>query len=106
MGFFGKKRETVVSELDTYLKSVPSLPTEQLEKMHNELRSYALEVSLCVLGNVFAGHPSEINVHGKKQKQQNTPLPNGSLYGCRTYGDADKLNTAIVRELDERDGDD
>lgn len=106
MGFFSKKRETMVSGLDTYFRSVPNVPTAQLEKMHEELRPYASEVSRCVLGDVFAGHASEIDVQGKKQKQRNTPLPNGSLYGCKTYGDAEKLNAAIVRELDERDSDD
>lgn len=106
MGFWGKKRETMVSGLDTYLRSIPNLPTAQLEKMHEELMPYALEVSMCVLGDVFAGDASKIDVRGKMRKQQNALLPNGSLYGCKTYGDAEKLNAAIVRELDERDDDD
>ncbi len=108
LAFLGSKEEDQAPKvkrktLESYLKNIPGMTTEELNKMHDALFPYAVEGSMSALADLFGPNvPDADHARSTEEKQRRTPLPNGELYGCRTYGDAEVLNAAIVKELDRR----
>ncbi len=108
LAFLGSNEENQASKakrktLESYLKNIPGMTTEELNKMHDALFPYAIEGSMSALADLFAPNPSDPDqARSTEEKQRRAPLPNGEIYGCRTYGDAEALNAAIVKELDRR----
>lgn len=96
------------SEYDKYYNSVNRMSYEELEQIHNELLPLCNEITFVMIPHADSnGDPvydsREVTIQKLNQKRAEILSPDKQIYGCKTYDDADKLNQAIVKRLDELD---
>lgn len=95
--FFSSQQE---SEFQKSCNALKMLSAEQLNEMHDTLMS---EYISKIPSPFLPGLSEEQNE--KLRKEYNAciqrDLPNGLVYGCRTYGEAQMLNRLIVKLLDD-----
>lgn len=75
------------------MASIPNLSCEELELMHRALLIFVRERPVPFGGDYL----QELREFERK------PIGNGGIYGCKTYGQACKMNEAIVERLSELD---
>lgn len=76
------------------MTSIPQLSYEVLDQMHQVLLKY------CRMRPAPGNEKSADEYLFKLQRFENSPIQGGAVYGCKTYGDAIRMNTAIVKQLD------
>ena len=79
-----------VSEFDKMMSSIVVMSEDELEKIHRTLLFYMRDEPVPTEGRDYL---SDL------LKYRRTPVRGGSVYGCRTYGEIEKLNEAIVNRL-------
>lgn len=97
------------SEYNKYYNSINQMSYEYLDKIHCELLPLCNKITFVMLPHadengqpIYDSHEENIKKLNDKRKEV---LPREKqIYGCKTYGDAQKLNQAIVKRLDELDG--
>lgn len=94
------------AEFNKCYNSINEMSYEQLDKIHDKLLPLCNEITFVMIPHVDNnGKPiwNSPEVSAEKLKQKKTEiLPEiQQIYGCKTYGDAEKLNQAIVKRLDE-----
>ncbi len=100
MSLFHKLRK--ISQESEFKKSCNALKTlsvEQLNEMHDTLLKYVEEMPLPCLPGLDEERQERMLKKYNAFKQKS--LPNGPVYGCRTYEEANELNYLIVKLLDE-----
>lgn len=95
-------------ELNQYYNLINQMSYEQLDKMHNDLLPLCNEITFVLIPHADSnGDPvydsREVTIQKLNQKRAEILSPDKQIYGCKTYDDADKLNQAIVKRLDELD---
>ncbi len=84
---------TTVYEVN--MQKIATLPESELEKMHEELLTYVQHRPVPTEG---VDYMKVLREHEMKA------IAGGGIYGCTTYGEAESMNKAIVKRLDELDG--
>ncbi len=93
------KKQNETSENNGYYNSINTMSYNQLDKMHNELLVLVNEIPSPILPGLDNSQ-NEI-LKQKYHNKINEKLPYAKqIYGCVTYGDAEKLNQAVVKRLD------
>lgn len=96
----------ISSEYNQYYNSINQMSYEELDKIHEALLPLCEEVNFVVLPHADEyGNPiwdSKEEFIRKLNDKKSEKLPEEKqIYGCKTFGDAEKLNHAIVKRLDE-----
>lgn len=102
------KKKTKLSEYNRLLNSINDMSYDELDKIHQELLPLCNEITYVMLPHAddygeFCYDSPEILAQKLKQKSAETLSKNQQIYGCKTFGDAEKLNQAIVKRLDKLD---
>ncbi len=85
-------QKTSVYEIN--MSKIKNLPVEKLEEMHKTLLKYLQRMPA----------PTENSNYLSELKNfEASPIENGGIYGCKTYGEARIMNREIVKRLDELD---
>lgn len=80
-----------LSEFDKMMASLPTMNEDTLRTMHRDLLFYMRERPVPFPGRDYLADLLEF---------QRKLIAGGPVYGCTTYGEAEKLNEAIVKYLD------
>lgn len=96
------------SNFERYKKFVAESNDEsKLDKMHDDLLCYVLEIPspIPVAALIDSNYDRKLDEEAKAQYRAfcKRPLPNGELYGCRTYGEAQEMNRVVVKRSEELD---
>lgn len=99
-----KKLEKFVDnnfEYELTFGSINKMEYDELDKIHNDLLPLCNEI----LFSSFECEDDNLTLSNQKRENKvNEKLPKEKqIYGCKTYGDAENLNHAIVKKLDEID---
>ncbi len=96
------------SEYNKYYNLVNQMSYKELDKIHNELLPLCNQITFVMMPHadeygqpVYNSHEENIKKLNEKRREV-LPLEK-QIYGCKTYYDAEKLNQAIVKRLDELD---
>ena len=83
------------SEFEQAMSALPGYSVNDLELMHQVLLKYSMKRPI----PFGASDPDEYL--DMMNNFENSKIPGGPVYGCRTYGEAVRMNHAIVKLLDE-----
>ncbi len=100
--------ESASSQYLQYFNSINQMSYEELDKIHEDLLPLCEEVNFVILPHADEyGNPiwdsKEEFIRKLNEKKSETLPKEKQIYGCKTFGDAEKLNQAIVKRLDELD---
>lgn len=86
------------NEFDNMMQKINTMSESELDHIHDELLEYVMKRPIPLPGVDF-----NLDEFKKKEKEfDNKLLAEGKLiYGCRTYGEATRLNEAIVQRIDQ-----
>ncbi|MCM1234978.1 MAG: hypothetical protein NC489_33180 [Ruminococcus flavefaciens] len=95
-------------EYNQYYNSIEQMSYAELDKIHNELLPLCNKITFVIIPHadeygqpVYNSHEENIKKLNDKRREI-LPLEQ-QIYGCKTFGDAEKLNQAVVKRLDELD---
>lgn len=95
------EKGVVIEMFNQYMNSIKQKSYEELEWAHEILVPFALKCKHSVFGNLTPEESMK-----RLAEIENTMLPvNCRIWGCKTYGDASRMNKAIVRQMDLLDED-
>ena len=86
-------KKGIFSEYQAILESLSSKSEDELIEMHNRLLVYVRKSPVPMPGE---------NYLAEQKKFENSPIEDGGIYGCKTYGEAMELNRFIVSILDSQ----
>lgn len=82
-----------------YYSKINAMSYKQLDKMHDELIALVREIPSPLLPGLDDN--TNLLMKEKYQNKIKERLPiEKQIYGCKTYGDAQNLNQAVVKKLD------
>lgn len=85
---------------------VNSLSNKQLEEIHEKLLPVVKKIDKPLIENLAGAKHTHEEVVKRMNIIRNTDLPaENQIYNCRTYGDAEALNKAIVNRMDKMEQD-
>lgn len=104
--FMAAKKKFKISEYDKLFNSINDMSYDKLDRIHEKLLPLCEEINFVVFphadeyGNPVWDSSDEFIRKLNDKKSEELPVEK-QIYGCKTFGDAEKLNQAIVKRLDE-----
>lgn len=100
------KKKAKISEYDKLLSSINDMSYDKLDSIHEKLLPLCEEIDFVVFPHSDEyGNPvwdSKDDFINKLNDKKSEVLPvEKQIYGCKTFGDAEKLNQAIVKRMDD-----
>lgn len=92
---FKNERCRTNPEFERVMASIPNLSCSELNEMHDILLTYSIKYPVPIPGISPEAYKQKISAY------RQTPIVCGGIFGCKTYGEAEQLNIAIVKRLDE-----
>lgn len=85
-------------EYQQIFESINMKSEEELDSIHDALIPFVNDIPFSV--PLPGTNQTLADAQKRNAEFCRRPIPNGPIYGCRTYGEAEEMNKAVVRRLD------